>query len=96
MSKFAQIYSEKVDFDGVVSTGKLIQMKNILEMFYHLKGMSIDPPIYVESWNLHTYTAVSEFGYESSYKWLKMQEVRNIICLVTNDSFIFICFNNIT
>jgi len=63
MSKFAQIYSEKVDFDGVVSTGKLIRMKNILEIFYHLKGMSIDPPIYVkflrrlsnESWNLHTY-----------------------------------------
>jgi len=38
MSKFAQIYSEKVDFDGVVSTDKLIQMKNLLEIFYHMNG----------------------------------------------------------
>jgi len=36
MSKFAQIYSKKVDFDGVVSTGKLIQMKNLLEIFYNM------------------------------------------------------------
>ena len=36
MSKFAQIYSEKVDFDAVVSAGKLIQMKNLLEIFYHM------------------------------------------------------------
>jgi len=36
MSKFAQIYSEKVDFDGLVSTGKLIEMKNLLEIFYRM------------------------------------------------------------
>jgi len=43
MSKFAQIYSEKVDFGGVVSTCKLIQMKNLLEMFYHMNWPYCEP-----------------------------------------------------
>jgi len=38
MSKFAQIYSEKVDCGRVVSTDKLIQMKNLLEIFYETRG----------------------------------------------------------
>jgi len=42
MSKFAQIYSKKVDFDEIVSTGKRIQMKNLLEIFYQMNEPNVE------------------------------------------------------